>query len=691
MLNLQTSKANPNPPNWRQILLCFIALGLICSVPDFMTIGDLPKAVGLTLAMIVLSLWLWRSGKSPLSGISLGWLLFVLFISSLFISTFLFGHWYFADYFIARWIMGAGIFFMASALSSNTLCRSFSRAIVLLSLSFFALSLVGKFTSLDLGIYNEAGALTLWFSIRNTAATWLALTMPFAVFEAFSRNHLTLRIAGWVTFTGIFWMVLETTSRAAIVLSFLLFLLTAGTLLWQQGKINWRKRWGIIVASATVLALSLAFMPERVINRFELLIRSGEPARDYLGSLAIDLATDSPRSILLGHGIGKFAPASFSAPLKEYRFSGRRRADHYSHNHLLDYWVEGGLAALILYLALIVLTFHLTLVWLKSNRPHNQEDRQLTFILLVNIMAIVAVGLVTVAVRTSPGLGLQCLMLGLLWGRIKDQRLELWIARKRLLRWALSLLLIPVVGSYILIYRTAIGDYILRRTLDLRGTPGVSAKQLQEGLEQSIRWRQENIVLWDYYLRWSIANNQSPDFVSHKFYMVDQQLPNFKAAPLIYANFLVEQNQHQRALEVLNPLMKAQSYYLEPFFAAAIINILQDNRAGLIEVLTELLDNLTSFANIHTENNFDFSLQDIDGEPTITITSATRPRIRLPQGQVINLFFRTRPSTTHGLWKELQDNSQSLVRDTFGCSRTDSLVLFRVEEPLDGISDEDTD
>jgi hypothetical protein len=199
---------------------------------------------------------------------------------------------------------------------------------------------------------NHRGELLLTFSGKNAMGCWLLMALPWLILLFFDgKSGLTWKASSVLAIMfsgGLIWMSL---SRSSLILFLVLLILVGGVMWGCMMRAPRYKIWPWWILSATGMLLPIwMLLPDKFRIRFFDLLQGHLPAREFLFSSSWELITRDPTAFLFGHGLGILPAEIFSMPAHVAPQIVRNKADLYSHNLYLDLWMEGGLAAVALFL-----------------------------------------------------------------------------------------------------------------------------------------------------------------------------------------------------------------------------------------------------------------------------------------------------------------------------------------------------
>jgi O-antigen ligase len=293
--------------------------------------------------------------------------------------------------------------------------RVFTRSIMLVVAAVEGVAVASLlFTELPVGVF-VSGAESRTGSTLGSAsilAAFLAVMLPL-LFSEGKRLSGRAKVIPYVLIAGAFALILSSGSRgglmAAIVASGGYLFLSAGYKKSAMVRIG-----GLICALALVIH-AVPSLHQRFLGFFAGTGTASLERRTVIWDAAWNAVRDAP---VTGHGTGSFESIVPQFRTPEYWINGSEDIVRHAHNEPLEVWSELGIAGLILWLIIVLLTLRRGIA-IASSRAG--EGRDLVAALTAAFAAILVENLADVSLRNPAVGGYAWLFAGLIWGSMPGE------------------------------------------------------------------------------------------------------------------------------------------------------------------------------------------------------------------------------------------------------------------------------
>lgn len=244
----------------------------------------------------------------------------------------------------------------------------------------------------------QHNTIAVFFNNPNLYSGFLLFLMPPTASLALSvrRGRLRLLILCVLVLGTV--NLLMAQSRAAIAAWIFSLCITLLFILKQEPNTRIIKK-GLFLSAAAltiVLAAGIFFIPGlkgKMIRSF-----TSPNSRVLAYRTALDIWTESPRTIFFGRGLGSFKPLFFIFKPPEYRAKPHMPEWDAVHNEYLEILVDGGITSLILYSLFLLLLFRKGIRFIIK-KEKDRRDRLFLLGIAVTLAALLADGLLSTNLR----------------------------------------------------------------------------------------------------------------------------------------------------------------------------------------------------------------------------------------------------------------------------------------------------
>lgn len=532
----------------------------------------------------------------------------------------------------------------------------------------------GGWTGLE--IFNHRGELLMTFTSKNALGCWLLMALPWIALLFFEPGWgRGWKIAAFLAVLVVGGLMVMSQSRSGLVL-FPCLLVALVWAMWSPAMTKQRRRFGLwaMIGVSGLCVPAWWLLPERVKGRFDDLLQGFLPAREYLFSSAWQIINRDPVTFFFGHGLGIFPREIFLIPAHSAPQIVRNKGDLYSHNLILDLWMEGGLVGLILFLGFLGLVVHALVALLK--RCDQPAERRCFWALAATMGVFLAFSLFSVAARTSICMTFFLLAAG---GMIASHHSKGEAGRGLPVRWAALLVLPALIVALIYSSRIVTADALVYRTGGAEPQSPSTLAQTRKQLEKATRIWPGNINAWRFLLNnLGQENPVSIEAAGHAYRQAQSLIPGYLEVPIVYARLLAASGRESEAIEVLEPVIGGRPYSLDEQFQATAAALQSGDAREVERQLRRMLGNMVAYAN-----GVVGTLHRIETEPgtdgIITVLSLDNGEvIRLKPGEVTRVFFTRTPQSQEDAWLQMQIAVERVMVEVLGCRQIRPMLLFRV-------------
>lgn len=554
-----------------------------------------------------------------------------------------------------------------SFLLSNYLFFSFQRGSEVLTWAIFAL-LIGFLLKKPVDVYVIAGAFVVlgfvasiygllqkfdlspfaWDQIPQVRVTstfgngtyfagFLAVVIPLTVYIALSWQKWLFKTILFLMAGVMFWVLLYTFGRMGVVLTVLGLMFVV--ILRYHSLLRTLQRKLIFMVSSLVLVWGVWFiLPHHLQTRFINILTFSDASaqgRGHIWQGTVDMIGDRP---FFGWGIGLFFQYFPQYRPNNYREWGMEDFVTHAHNEILEVTAELGFIGLIVFLALIGITYWQIwqIIWQKTH----QNMRKWGILLAILLAIIFLDGLISVNFRTTTGQ-------------------MLWWSCLGVINWLYLYLKLPLIKKVILSSRISIGIGVFLL-----------------GLLIGYGYLQFQVLRSDHHLYrgWVLLRHQRMDLAIDELKKATEKNPNnlYAYYQLGVAYFSAEK--YLLSLETFESLREKS-----PFYPEVIKNIgLVYKQLGEQEKAITFLKKSLTFNDIISTH---FSLAKLYYQLGDTSQLLSHLSIYLPRAAL-----QYRQSSNVEIYDELKQASQWLV--VSGKSKEDQISKIRLLEQVHQISPE---